>query len=71
MGFIDNQTGEKKLYVTGLDYDHLTPILTEAIKELKAEKDAEIKELKGENAELKKQLEELKLEIDKIKNSLR
>ncbi|MBU2459022.1 MAG: hypothetical protein KKB29_01520 [Nanoarchaeota archaeon] len=65
MGFIDNQTGEKKLYVTGLDYGHLTPILTEAIKELKAEKDAEIKELKGENAELKNNLKNLNWKLIK------
>lgn len=31
--YIDNETGEKKLYASGLDYGALTPLLIEAIKE--------------------------------------
>ncbi|MFH1889780.1 MAG: hypothetical protein ABIJ58_02805 [Nanoarchaeota archaeon] len=50
----------RKLYATGLDYGHLTPILTEAIKELKVEKDADVQELKAENKKLKAQIDEIK-----------
>jgi hypothetical protein len=40
-------------YATGMDYGALTPILTEAIKQLKIEKDSEINELRSENQMLK------------------
>ncbi len=39
-------------YANGMDYGALTPLLTEAIKELKAEKDIEILELKNRISEL-------------------
>ncbi|MBU2503984.1 MAG: hypothetical protein KJ879_02940, partial [Nanoarchaeota archaeon] len=68
--YIDNVTGEKKLYATGLDYGALTPILTEAIKELKVEKDSEIASLKKENADLQNQVDELKAQINSIKVQL-
>lgn len=61
----------RKLYATGLDYGHLTPILTEAIKELKVEKDVDVQELKAENEKLKAELESLRNQIDSIKNSLK
>jgi hypothetical protein len=51
-----NEKGEKKLYATGVDYGALTPILVEAIKNLKAEKDLEISELKEENKLIKEEL---------------
>jgi len=69
--FKDSKTGKKKLYATGLDYGHLTPILMEAIKELKVEKDVDVQELKAENEKLKAELESLRNQIDSIKNSLK
>ncbi|MBU1252320.1 MAG: hypothetical protein KJ905_00870 [Nanoarchaeota archaeon] len=48
----------------------MTPILVEGIKELKSEKDAEIKSLKKENANLQNQINELKAEIEEIKSQL-
>ncbi|MBU2503900.1 MAG: hypothetical protein KJ879_02505 [Nanoarchaeota archaeon] len=68
--YIDNVTGEKKLYATGLDYGALTPILTEAIKELKVEKDSEIASLKKENADLQNQINNLQAQIAAIKNQM-
>ncbi|MFA5652386.1 MAG: hypothetical protein WC933_03395, partial [Candidatus Paceibacterota bacterium] len=43
--FIDDD-GIKKLYASGVDYGALTPMLVEAIQELKSEKDNEIANLK-------------------------
>ena len=61
---------EKKLYATGLDYGALMPILVEGIKELKSEKDAEIKSLKKENANLQNQVNDLQKQIEEIKIKL-
>jgi len=46
---------EDGIYAKSIDYGALTPILVEAIKELKAEKDAEIEALKQRIAELEKE----------------
>ncbi len=43
-----------------MDYSKLTPLLVVAIKELKAQKDSEIKGLEKENAALKEKLAETK-----------
>jgi hypothetical protein len=42
-----------------VDYGRLTPVLTQAIQELKAEKDGEIGKLRTENAELRARLDRL------------
>jgi archaellum component FlaC len=43
--YVDDK-GNKKLYASGVDYGALTPVLVQAIKELKSEKDNEILNLK-------------------------
>ena len=68
--YIDNVTGEKKLYATGLDYGALTPMLVESIKELKTEKDTDVESLKKENANLQNQINNLQAQIDEIKSQL-
>ena len=57
-------------YVTGMDYSKLTPLLVEAVKALRAEKDAQLDQqqqqmdsLKSENAELRKQLKTLENQV--------
>lgn len=54
-----DKNGDKQLYATGVDYGALSPVLVEAIKELKQQKDKEINELKAENKLLKERLNEL------------
>jgi len=52
-----------------MDYSKLTPLLVEAIKTLKAEKDAEISELKARLSHidaLKEENEELRRRIEKL-----
>ena len=51
-----DEKGEDKLYAVGVDYGALTPVLVQAIKELKAEKDLEIGRLQVENDLLKAEL---------------
>jgi len=63
-------------YTSGMDYSKLTPLLVEAVKELKAEKDLEIAELKGrlsqvellrkENAGLRQRLTALQSIVAKV-----
>jgi hypothetical protein len=66
MGFIAEEVGEYIPEIvsyeedgndaTGLDYGAITPILVQAVKELKSEKDAEIATLKTENKQLRETL---------------
>lgn len=56
------QYEESGEYATGMDYSKLTPLLVEAIKELKAEKDAEI-------AALKERLATMEAAIGRLINS--
>ena len=46
---------EDGTYASGMDYSRLTPLLVEAVKELKTES----QKLKAENEDLKKRLEAL------------
>ncbi|MHC4619210.1 MAG: tail fiber domain-containing protein [Planctomycetota bacterium] len=63
-------------YTSGMDYSKLTPLLVEAVKELKTEKDAELAELKcqlpelellrEENAELRRRIATLESVVAKM-----
>jgi len=46
-------------YARGMDYPKMAPLLVEALNALRAEKDAEIGELKGEIAELRELVDQL------------
>jgi len=70
MGMVAEEVGEyipeivvyedDGVYATGMDYGALTPVLVEAIKELKTEKDVEIEQLKTQIEALEKIICELK-----------
>lgn len=70
------QYEEDGIYTSGMDYSKLTPLLVEAIKELKADKDAQFAELKGqlsqmellrkENAELRQRVAALESIVTKF-----
>jgi hypothetical protein len=47
-------------------YDRMTPLLTEAVKELKAEKDAEVGQLKVENGALTARIDNLGVENQEL-----
>ncbi|MEK6888048.1 MAG: tail fiber domain-containing protein [Candidatus Aenigmatarchaeota archaeon] len=50
-----------------IDYQKVSAVLTEAVKELKEEKDSEIAGLKKENEVLKKELSNLREDVQKLK----
>jgi hypothetical protein len=50
----------------GMDYSKVTPLLVEAIKSLRAEKDAEIDALRAENAELRARIDALETLVHQI-----
>jgi hypothetical protein len=63
-------------YVTGMDYSRLTPLLVEAVKGLRAEKDAQferqqeqITSLQEQNTELKNRLTALEAALSRLSNS--
>jgi len=57
-------------YATGMDYSKLTPLLVEAIKSLKVEKDAEKAEKDAEIAVLKKQNRQLENRLASVESLL-
>ena len=64
------EMAEKTNEYYSMQYSELIPVLIEAIKELKIEKDNEQNELKKENDDLKDELKILKEEIEKIKKGI-
>lgn len=63
-------------YVTGMDYSRLTPLLVEAVKGLRAEKDAQFEQqqeqitsLQEQNTELKNRLTALEAALSRLINS--
>lgn len=46
-------------FVTGMDYGRMTPLLVEAVNALRAQKDAQIAEVREENAALRSRLDDL------------
>jgi hypothetical protein len=74
VGFIAEEVGEvlpeivqyeaNGVDAIGMDYSKLTPLLVEAVNALRAEKDAEIDELRAVNDELRAMLIEMRAEID-------
>jgi len=76
-GFIGEEVGryfpeivsyeEDGVYATGMDCGAMTPVLTEAIKELKAEKDAEIARLKAQNDALRQAICEIRPDLSLCK----
>ncbi len=54
----------------GVAYSSLTPYLVEAVKELKAETDAEIEELKTENAELRRLIEQMNTRLTRLEGGI-
>ena len=80
MGFISQEveeivpevvnTADDEMQTKSVEYEFLTALLAEAIKELKAEKDREVESLFHISRELKDENEALKAEIDMLKNDL-
>ena len=65
----DKESPDPSYYVTGMDYSKMTPVLLQAIKELKIEKDSKDKEQDERFIEQQKQIDELKAEIERLKSS--
>ena len=59
----DPESDEEYMTVT---YENITPILIEAVKELRVEKDAEIESLRDENKALKTAMDNLISRLDVI-----
>ena len=51
-----------------VDYGRLTPVIVEAVKQIKCEKDEQIESLRTENAELKARLDRIESLINKVSN---
>jgi len=51
-----------------MDYSKLTPLLVEAIKAVRAEKDVQIQTLNDENAQLRVELESLLRRVKALEN---
>jgi hypothetical protein len=69
----DSSSTDPSYYVTGMDYSKMTPVLLEAIKELKIGKDKQVEELKKGietqqeiNAAQKKEIEELQQQVKQL-----
>lgn len=80
VGFIGEEVGQvlpevvayelDKPFVTGMDYSKVTPLLVEALKALRAEKDAQIAALQAQYKRLQDDHQEMRRRLDRLEKAL-
>ena len=61
---------ENGIDAQGMDYSKLSPLLVEAVKELRAEKDAEIAALRADNERMQRRLEAVERALSALATDL-